>query len=220
MQKRGQVWIETVIYTLMAFAMIAIVLAVTKPQIEKMQDKAIIEKSIEMMKEIDGLVSSAVQSPIGNRQKLEIGIKKGNLIIDAEGDEVRFEIESRYQYSEISTTQSEQKINISSTMTAETVEAGSKTFKVILALNYPNYNLKFDEDDTIAKEIGTTETFHTLLVEHKSREPKFPGYGICDINSDCSEDYMDCNDLTCDVKCKDNLCHYYDKKINLDFTLS
>jgi len=55
-QKRGQVWVETVIYTLIAFVMIGLVLAYAKPKIEELQDKALIEQSIEMMKDIDSTI--------------------------------------------------------------------------------------------------------------------------------------------------------------------
>ena len=49
---KGQIWIETVIYTLIIFVMIGLVLSFAKPKIEEMQDKAIIEQSIAMMKDI------------------------------------------------------------------------------------------------------------------------------------------------------------------------
>ena len=50
-KKNGQVWVETVIYTLIAFSLIAAVLAFVKPKIDELQDKAIIEQSIGMIKE-------------------------------------------------------------------------------------------------------------------------------------------------------------------------
>ena len=42
--KHGQVWVETVIYTLIAFALIGTVLTFVKPKIEEMQDSAIISQ--------------------------------------------------------------------------------------------------------------------------------------------------------------------------------
>ena len=47
---RGQVWIETVIYTLIAFALIATALTYIKPKIEEIQDKAIVENMIALQK--------------------------------------------------------------------------------------------------------------------------------------------------------------------------
>ena len=43
---KGQVWIETVVYTLIAFAILGAILGFAKPKIEQLQDKSIIEQSI------------------------------------------------------------------------------------------------------------------------------------------------------------------------------
>ena len=96
--KKGQIWVETVIYTLIAFVMIGLVLAYAKPKIEELQDKAIIEQSIAMMKDIDSTILT-IGCP-GNQRLIELGIKKGVLKIDGEKDLISFEIESRYTYSE------------------------------------------------------------------------------------------------------------------------
>lgn len=71
---RAQVWIETVLYTLIAFVMIGLVLAYAKPKIEELQDKTIIEQSIEMLKNIDSTILT-IGAP-GNQRLIEIGIKK------------------------------------------------------------------------------------------------------------------------------------------------
>jgi type II secretory pathway pseudopilin PulG len=92
------VWVETVVYLLIAFAMIGLVLAFIKPKIEEMRDKAIIEQSLEMMKEIDNSITTIGSS--GNRRLLEVGIKKGSLTIDSENDVIIFEIQSSYAYTE------------------------------------------------------------------------------------------------------------------------
>jgi hypothetical protein len=96
--KRGQVWIETVIYTLIALVMIGAVLSFVKPKIEELQDKAIIEQSIGMVKEIDSTILT-MGGP-GNQRIIELGIKKGILKIDGESDKIIFEIKSRHTYSE------------------------------------------------------------------------------------------------------------------------
>ena len=45
-KKRGQIWVETVIYTLIGLTIIGLLLAVSKPQIDKQKDKALIEQKI------------------------------------------------------------------------------------------------------------------------------------------------------------------------------
>ena len=79
MKKGGQVWIETVIYTLIAFGLIAAVLAFVKPKIDEAQDKAVIEQSISMVKAVDSLIRETIQGGAGNKRILEISIKKGSL---------------------------------------------------------------------------------------------------------------------------------------------
>jgi hypothetical protein len=95
---KGQVWVETVVYLLIAFAMIGLVLSFIKPKIEEMRDKTIIEQSLEILKEIDSSITT-IGSP-GNRRLIEIGVKKGSLIIDSEQDTIVFEIQSSYAYTE------------------------------------------------------------------------------------------------------------------------
>ena len=50
---RGQVWVETVTYTLIALVLIGLVLSFTKPKIEELQDRTLIEQSIQVLKELD-----------------------------------------------------------------------------------------------------------------------------------------------------------------------
>ncbi len=96
--KRAQVWVETVIYTLIAFVMIGLVLTFAKPEIEKLQDKILIDQSITVLKEIESTIST--MGVAGNQRILEIGIKKGELRINSITDQIIFEMESRYTYSE------------------------------------------------------------------------------------------------------------------------
>lgn len=98
-QSKGQIWIETVIYMLIALILIGAVLAFITPKIQEIQDKAIIEQSIEMLNDIDRIISSVSFSP-GNKRIIDIVIKKGNLIINSEEDKIIFEIESKLTYSE------------------------------------------------------------------------------------------------------------------------
>ncbi|HLD55705.1 MAG TPA: alpha/beta hydrolase [Candidatus Nanoarchaeia archaeon] len=98
--KRGQVWVETVIYTLIVLVLISSVLFFVKPKIEEMQDKVIIEQSIGMMEDINMIVLSLVQGGMENKRKIEFEIKQGVLMIDGVNDKLILEIESQKMYSE------------------------------------------------------------------------------------------------------------------------
>ena len=45
--RKGQIWIETVIYTLIGLALIGLVLAILTPKIKEFGDRQIIEQTIE-----------------------------------------------------------------------------------------------------------------------------------------------------------------------------
>ena len=51
--KVAQVWVETAIYTLIGLTIIAIVMSVATPQIEKMKEKAIIGQTLEAMNHLN-----------------------------------------------------------------------------------------------------------------------------------------------------------------------
>ena len=86
---KGQVWIETVIYLLIAFIMIGMVLAFVKPKIEDIKDKSILEQSVEIMGDIDDTITT-IGSP-GNKRVVQIGLKKGELTIDSKNDSLIFQ---------------------------------------------------------------------------------------------------------------------------------
>jgi hypothetical protein len=145
-KKRGQVWIETVIYTLIAFVMIGLVLSYAKPKIEELQDRAILQQSTDMMRQIDSTILS--MSGAGNQRILEIGIKEGSLKIDAANDKFIFELETKSVYSEPG-----KEINDGSVIVL--TEKKTDYNLVTLTRDYSsNYDLKFggkDELKTISK---------------------------------------------------------------------
>ena len=86
--EKAQVWIETVIYTLIAFAILGAVLAFAKPKIEELQDKSIIEQSIKMLENIDGIIGE-IRTVQGNQRQMELELKKGTLTIDSSNNNIQ-----------------------------------------------------------------------------------------------------------------------------------
>ncbi len=144
--RSGQVWIETVIYTLIAFVMIGLVLSYARPKIEELQDRAILQQSTEMMKQIDSTIQS--MGGAGNQRILEIGIKDGTLKADALNNKIIFELETKSIYSEPGKQISDGSIIV---LTEE--KTGGNI--VTLTRDYSsNYDLKFEgknELKTISK---------------------------------------------------------------------
>lgn len=152
---RGQVWIETVIYTLIAFVMIGLILSFARPKIEEIQDQAILKQSTEMMKQIDTTIST--MGAAGNQRILEIGIKEGALKIDGDADKISFELESQSVYSEPGKNISDGNIII-------LTEKRSGYNLVSLTRDYSeSYDLEFEGKDEL-KIIGKASTSYKLTI--------------------------------------------------------
>lgn len=156
--RRGQIWVETIIYTLIAFALIGLVLAFVKPKIEEIQDKGIIEQSISVLEEID-LIIKTLGDP-GNQRIINLGISKGVFSIDGENNKLFFEIESRYTYSEPGR-------NVTIGNVIVLTEKKGKINDVTLTRNYEGeYDITYQNMNEL-KKIGRTSTSYTLLIANK-----------------------------------------------------
>lgn len=162
--KSGQVWVETVIYTLIALTMIGAVLTFVIPKVGEIQDKSVIEQSINAMKDINNVILSVVQGGVGNKRLVEAKIKKGTLTIDAQNDEILFEIETDYVYSEPCESEPCTPINIGN-IGAVTKKVGGIN-KVILTSKHDEHDITFNRGDT-KKKIEQSSVPYTLSIENK-----------------------------------------------------
>ena len=160
MLKKGQIWVETVIYTLIGLAILGILLALAKPKIDELKDRLIIEKSIEMLNNIEQAVNNIKYVP-GNSRPIDVKIQRGNLIISGKDDYVEYYLEnSNYKYSEPG-----QEIEIGN-IKATTTENG-KVYSVKLIRNYQSYlNLTWQGED-IDKELQPASTPYKIFASNK-----------------------------------------------------
>jgi len=156
--KSGQVWVETVIYTLIALVMIGAVLAFAVPKVQEIQDKAIIEQSINSINDINNVVLSVVQGGAGNKRIVEANIKKGLLKIDGVNNKIGFEMETSYVYSEPG-----KKINLGDIEAI--TEKVSGAYKVTLTASY-NYNITYNGNDE-EKSIDQSPVPYKIIIENK-----------------------------------------------------
>ena len=160
-QNKAQIWIETLIYTLIALIMIGAVLAFVKPKIQELQDKAIIEQSIELMEYINTKILSTTQTE-GNKRVDKFIIKKGSLKIDGIEDKIVFEMESRYEYSEPG-------IEIREGNIIGNTEKKGKLSMVTLILDYKGlYDITYQEEDKI-KTINKASTPYEISILNKGK---------------------------------------------------
>src|SRR3989344_8255410 len=99
---RGQVWIETVIYTLIGLTLIAMTLAFLMPKINQSNDRSAVEQSIEALNLFDQKVVEVTTSSAGSSRIIpEFLIKRGSLSVKPDTDDLLFVIEGlRSPYSE------------------------------------------------------------------------------------------------------------------------
>ncbi|HKL24150.1 MAG TPA: hypothetical protein VJ912_02330 [Candidatus Nanoarchaeia archaeon] len=160
--KKAQVWVETVVYTLIAFAMIGLVLSFIKPNIDENKDKAILEQSVNIMNRINYKMNE-IKDVQGNKRRLELSIEKGFLVIDGIEDRISFELEeSNYKYSEPGTFVED------GDFVFYTMKKG-KYYEVNITRDYNNYDLVFQGEDKV-KRIHASPTKYFLFLSSKKNE--------------------------------------------------
>lgn len=157
-QRGGQVWVETVIYTLIGLAIIGLVLTIARPKIEEKKDSIIIEQALEALKNIDSKIIE-VKSAEGNRRSVELKVGKGYLLVDSDQDKLSWVIDSSFEYSEPDKTVSIGKVNVLTT---------KDPLEVTLWLNY-DVDLTYSGENSGVKRINTASNPYTILIENRGR---------------------------------------------------
>lgn len=171
-KRRGQIWVETVIYTLIALSMIGAVMAFALPKIQEIQDQATIEQSVVVIQDINNIILSVVQGGPGNKRLIETKIKTGSLNIVSDEDKIEFEIESSYLYSEPGRT-----ISIGSIDTK--TEVLGSIYRITLTAEY-NHDIRYKGSDEV-KIISASPTAYTISIENLGKN-QTTGRTVIDIN--------------------------------------
>lgn len=169
--KLGQIWVETVLYTLIGLAIIGILLAVARPEIAKKQDEVVIEQTIKALNDLDNKIIE-VKRAVGNRRTVEFQLSRGELSINSKAisseiDEINWTLRgTRVLYSEPGQEADLGRLKVL------TRDRGG-TYDVTLRLTYENTNLLIDgEDNTGAggknrlKILQQAKTPYNLIVEN------------------------------------------------------
>jgi len=164
-KKKAQVWIETVIYTLIALAMIGAVLSFAKPKIEQMQDKSLIEDSIRVMEDMNSIMME-VRKVSGNQRTFDLGIKKGEVTFDAGNNKIFFYIDSKYVYSQIG-----EEIQSGSVLIKTEEISPKKEYRIHLTLDYSGseFNLKL-KDGSLTKKIVKASTLYKVYIVNQGKD--------------------------------------------------
>lgn len=131
--RKSQIWVETVIYTLIGLSIIGIVLGIVGPAIEERRDSIAIKQSVDLLNYIDEQINDVKYTGAGNSRPVDMKIGRGKLFIDGVNNNVRIVIDnSKYKYSEPG---QEIDSNTGGNIKALTTEKG-KLYVVNLTIDY------------------------------------------------------------------------------------
>lgn len=146
--RRAQVWVETVIYTLIGLSLIGVVLALITPRINDYRDRAVIEQTIASLNVIDSKIEEILQAP-GNTRIVELRLTRGELFVDPVMDTISYTLpESTTRYSEPGLPLDIGRVSVLTTPTSE-------TYTVNLTLSY-NIDLAIEGASTHAYPASST----------------------------------------------------------------
>ena len=158
--KRGQIWVETVIYTLIGMAIIGMVLAGALPKINAKKDEMTIDRSIEALGNIDDKIYE-VQRAVGNRRVVNLDVKKGSFIVNPAEDSISWILDSSFAYSEVGVTVPFGNINVTTT--------GNGDYEVELKMSYKT-DLIYDGDDTKEKRFNVAPIPYKIVIDNKGKD--------------------------------------------------
>ncbi|MCX8158715.1 MAG: hypothetical protein N3D20_00235 [Candidatus Pacearchaeota archaeon] len=157
--KKGQVWLETVLYTLIGLVLIGMVLAFVMPKINEVRDRALVEQAISTFSLLDEKINEVLQKGAGNTRKIDFIMKKGELYFNMSNDEIVFVIK------ELSKPYSEPGIEIERGNMKILSLQKAKTNEVYLKLKYDS-NLTYSGSDNL-KKLTSASTPYKIFIENK-----------------------------------------------------
>lgn len=156
--KKGQVWIENVVYILIGLTLITVVLSLAFPQINKLKDKTVLDQTLTAMQGIDKIINDVKQTE-GNLRIVEFKNSKGNFYIDGESNQIKYVLEdTRLELSEV-----DLEIDYGD-FKLLTTKYGSK-FAITVYKRYDNLDFTFEEVDEI-KTLQPGVTPYKISIEN------------------------------------------------------
>jgi len=159
--KSGQVWIETVLYTVIGLALIGLVLAFVTPKVNETKDRIVVEQTIDSLNKLD----EKMNLESGNVRNIDFMIKRGSLEINTSGDDLIFTIEDITKpYSEPNVT-----INFGRIELISQLEQKSSSIK--MRLNYGGrLNITYDNKDNVNQKFTAAATPYRFLISNEGAE--------------------------------------------------
>ena len=159
-QRKGQVWIETVLYTLIGLALIGLVLGFVTPRINQSRDNLLVEQSLNSLKTIDEKMNFVISKGNGNRIVIpEFTLKRGQLVIDPANKKIQFTIDG------LSSPYSEPGVHVKFGKIDVLSEKGPRTSNITMTLEYST-PIKYNDLAEI-KTLESAATPYSISLEGK-----------------------------------------------------
>ena len=154
MHKKGQIWVESVLYTLVGLAIIGLLLAVSRPKITKTQDQFVIQQTIKALNELDNKILD-IRQATGNRRIIDFQLSRGEMTFDADNDKIEWTLKgTQYLFSEPGV-----QAEIGNIMINTVKQANS--YDILLTLDYR------DENDLTLSTLGGSHTLQPARSPYK-----------------------------------------------------
>ncbi len=161
---RGQIWVETVLYTLLGLGLMGLVLAFALPKITAAQERAIVEQSIQSMDALYGAIETVQTRGTGNVKVVSFSLQAGSLSLDGIADQLVLTLpEQTSKYSQPGSPIAHGPVTI---LTEE--RAGS--YRVLLTVLLPTTNLTLQGKDE-QKTLSAVSTAHRITVSSIGTQP-------------------------------------------------
>lgn len=154
---RGQIWVETVLYTLLGLGLMGLVMAFALPKITASQERAVVEQSIQSMNALYGAIETVQTRGTGNVKVVSFTLQAGNLVIDGTNDTLVLTLpEQKSKYSQPGSPIEQGPVTI-------LTEERSGSYQVLLSVALPRINLTLSGLDD-QKTLTAVSTAHRITV--------------------------------------------------------
>ncbi len=177
-KSRGQIWIETVLYTLIGLVLIGLVLAFATPKINEARDSVLIEQSISAMQLFGEKIDETLEGGVGTRTMVSLTIKKGELnmpVSEVKNSTLSLELSNLNKlYSE-----SDQEIPYGRVTVKSSEGPKYHSALILLKISYPIYFCKSESDCSVSgQKLPAAATPYKFIIEKTLVDPDAPQEGI------------------------------------------
>lgn len=175
MNKKGQVWVETVLYTLITITLIGIALAFISPRITEAQDRALVEQTLSSLNTIDEKINEALQTT-GSIRIVYLSLKKGELTINSRDDTINVLL------SDLTKPYSEPGVEVREGRVRMLTTKGIKASSISLSLNYSGQaNISYKGEENVQR-FDASSTLYSFSIENKGSVTGVPVINIAEIS--------------------------------------